>query len=122
MVYENPAALALCIFREEDALCLKLKQSGRDSQPDLLGCVAGCKNCARTDEHLEGLVLKAAGQRSQAALSPLPMAQSLRAEADENDRMVIEFRLTRRTAGRPAQAASDDDAQGGENGAASNEC
>lgn len=96
-VYDNPAAIALCIFYEPNALCHKVRQSGKDSGPDLLGCVSGCKNCARTDEQLELVMQRSRGMREEANISPLPMALSMRAKADQQEHMVSEFRKRRET-------------------------
>lgn len=103
-VFDNPAAIALCVFFEPNALCHKLRQTGKDTRPDLLGCVAGCQNCARTDEQLELVMQKAKGMREEADISPLPMAQSMRAEADRQERMVSEFREQRETFGNDSDA------------------
>lgn len=96
-VFDNPAAIALCVFFEPSALCHKLRQSGKDTRPDLLGCVAGCQNCARTDEQLEVVRRRAKGMREEANISPLPMALSMRAEADQQEQMISEFRAQRET-------------------------
>jgi hypothetical protein len=98
-VFDNPAAIALCVFCEPNALCHKMRQSGKDTRPDLLGCVDGCKNCARTDEQLERLARKADGMREEAKISPLPMALSMLAEAEKQDRIVSGFREQRKTLG-----------------------
>lgn len=90
-VYDNPAAIALCYYEEQGALCQKLKQTGKDTQPDLLGCVDGCHNCARTDGHLAGLRRQTQGLRDQAALAPKPLAQSMLARAHRNEKIVAEF-------------------------------
>lgn len=97
LVYENPAAIALCFYDESKALCQKLKQAKRDARPDLLDCVPGCLNCARTDEHLMKLTRQSGALRDQAALVPLPMAQSMLAEAERKERIVSEFNSTRIT-------------------------
>jgi hypothetical protein len=97
LVYENPAAMALCVYNERNALCNKLKQTEKDNQPDLLGCVDGCLNSARTDGHLELLKRKTDGLRKQAELSPLPMALSMQALADRNDRIMNDFSSNRLT-------------------------
>ena len=77
VVYDNPAAIALCVFNEATALCKVLTQTEKDTQPDLIGCVEGCPNCARTDDHLDALTLQAHTLREQAELVPIPMAQSM---------------------------------------------
>jgi hypothetical protein len=98
-VYDNPAALALCIYDEQNALCQKLRSSGKDTQPDLLGCIDGCLNSARRDDQVEGLKIQARALRNQAQLVPLPMAQSMAAQAQRNDRVVEEIESTRITLG-----------------------
>lgn len=94
-IYENPAAMALCVYNESTALCQKLRQSGKDTQPDLLGCVDGCPNTARTDEHIETVNRQTSALRYQAELVPLPLAQSMLARAERNDAIVKEFDVTR---------------------------
>ncbi|WP_144406367.1 hypothetical protein [Arthrobacter sp. SPG23] len=87
LIYENPGAVALCVFDETRALCHKLKQSDRDDRPDLLGCVDGCHNCARTPEHNRILLADAENFQRQAKLSPLPLAQAFIARAERNLRV-----------------------------------
>lgn len=94
LVYDNPAALALCVFAEEKALCRKLRDSARDTRPDLLGCIDGCPNCARTDDHLTRIGENATILKAQAEFVPLPMAQSMLAEAERLEHMVSDFRAT----------------------------
>ncbi|MCH8562446.1 hypothetical protein LTI14_04310 [Nesterenkonia sp. YGD6] len=88
LVYDNPAALALCIFDETKALCQKVQL--KNVEPNLLGCIDGCPNCARTDEHLTELSQQAKRLEAEAELAPLPMAQSLRARAARNQKIVEE--------------------------------
>lgn len=95
MVYDNPAAVALCVFVEEKALCRKLRDTAKDTRPDLLGCVEGCPNCARTDDHLRRLSRNASALQAQAEFVPLPMAQSMLAEADRLEQVVTDFSATR---------------------------
>ncbi|WP_323958892.1 hypothetical protein GC088_10060 [Arthrobacter sp. JZ12] len=94
-VYDNPAAIALCIYREDRALCAKFKDAGKDTQPDLLNCVDGCKNVARTEKHLTRLGSDSIQLQKQAELAPAPMAQSLLAKARRNDLIVAEAIATR---------------------------
>jgi hypothetical protein len=98
-VYDNPAAIALCVYNEATALCTKRRLAGKDTNPDLLGCVDGCPNCARTDGHVVRLTLQARSLRDQAAMAPLPMAQSMLERAERNDRIVADFDATRMTVG-----------------------
>ena len=97
MVYDNPASIALCVYREDSALCQKLSQAGKDTRPDLLGCVEGCRNIARTDDHLEELRRQARSLRDQAEVAPVPIAQSMRAQADRRERIVRDSGATRIT-------------------------
>lgn len=96
-VYDNPAAIALCIYNESTALCQKIKQAAKDTGPDLLGCLDGCPNCVRTDDHLVHLTLQTCALRDQAEIVPLPMAQSLLFQADRNERIIRDFDATRIT-------------------------
>ena len=96
-IYDNPGAMALCIFAEETALCKKLDRSKRDVRPDLSQCVEGCGNCARTDAQLDELKDHAAALRRNALLSPVPMAQSLSAQAERFEQTINDFERTRLT-------------------------
>ncbi|MFD1848010.1 hypothetical protein ACFSFX_15570 [Arthrobacter flavus] len=94
-VYENPAAIALCIFDESKALCRKLEEGGKDTRPDLLTCVDSCSNIARTDDHIASITHQMDKLRAEAKLAPLPMAQSMLAQADRNERIVASFGASR---------------------------
>jgi hypothetical protein len=100
VVYDNPSALTLCAFQESMALCLpngpSVKNPAmREDRPNLLGCVAGCKCRARTDEQIETLEQQSKTLREQAVISPQPLAQSMIAEAEDRQRQVDEFRAHR---------------------------
>lgn len=95
LIYDNPAAIALCIFHEPDALCRKVASSGKAAQPSLLDCVDGCRNCARTDGQLRNLERDATTCRANATLSPLPLAQAFLDRANRNLLTVQQFRSQR---------------------------
>jgi hypothetical protein len=95
VVYENPAALALCVYDEENALCHKIKLANRNDQPNLLECIDGCRNSARTEKHIDALTSEAEVLRVQATLSPLPLAQAFIAEAERKLRIVEEHERNR---------------------------
>ena len=95
LIYDNPAAVALCVFDERRALCHKIKLAGKDNQPSLLECVDGCQNCARTDGQLQELESEAAALQANAALSPLPLAQAFLARSERNLLIVSQHRSTR---------------------------
>jgi hypothetical protein len=76
-IYDNPAALALCVFDERQALCKKIEATGAKPKPDLLGCLPTCKNIARTATHVQQVEQEISRLELQAQLSPKPMAQSL---------------------------------------------
>jgi len=86
-VYDNPAAIALCVYDEGRALCRKLETAGRQ-EPNLLECIDGCRNVARTDTHLAELDAQALALRRRADLAPLPLAQSLIARAQRNEQII----------------------------------
>lgn len=95
LVYDNPAAVALCVYDERRALCHKIKLAGKDNQPSLLECVDGCLNCARTDGQLQELESEAAAMQANAALSPLPLAQAFLARSERNLLVVSQHRSNR---------------------------
>jgi hypothetical protein len=103
LIYESEASLTLCVYREETALCRKFEQSGKNSAPDLLGCVDGCPNAARTDEHLEALKLQAGAFRKQAETEPIPIAQALVVRARRNEDIISECSKTRLASSAPVQ-------------------
>lgn len=97
VMYDNPSAVALCLYSEKTALCHRVSRVGGPGGPDLLNCVDGCPNCGRTDAHLMTLDSQAAALRNNAAVAPRPMAQSLNAEADRREKLSEQFRKTRIT-------------------------
>lgn len=86
-VYDNPAAIALCVYDDARALCRRLETAGHP-EPNLLECIDGCHNVARTEEHLSELGAQALALRQSAALAPAPLAQSLIARAQRNERII----------------------------------
>lgn len=91
VIYDNPAALALCVWDETRALCRK-RELGSSSAPSLPSCVDGCPNIARTDAHIEKLDAESLMLRTSAAMSPKPIAQSLVARAERNEKIVANAR------------------------------
>ena len=92
VIFDNPEAVAICVWDEPQALCVKKQQLDGNLAPNLPGCVDKCPNCARTDEHLDLLEDEAASLRANAAISPQPIAQSMLARADRNEQIVLEGR------------------------------
>jgi hypothetical protein len=90
-IYDNPAAIALCVYDKKKALCETIAVTGKNLSPDLLGCVDGCPNCARTDDHLDALRARATELRKAAVAQPIPMAQSMIARAEHDERLADEF-------------------------------
>ncbi|MGW4651817.1 integrase [Kitasatospora sp. NPDC004289] len=90
VLYDNPNALLLCLYRRDRALCAKDDQ--RDT-PSLDQCVPGCGNTVRTDQHATHLRERADQLDRKAARSPGPLADRwyatatrLRERADDHDR------------------------------------
>lgn len=110
LIYDNPAAVALCVYDERRALCHKIKLAGKDSQPSLLECVDGCLNCARTDGQLQKLESEAAAFQTNATLSPLPLAQAFLARSERNLLIVSQHRSNRicRDNSAPPESVSDE--------------
>lgn len=110
LIYDNPAAVALCVYDERRALCHKIKLAGKDDQPSLLECVDGCLNCARTEGQLQELESEAASLQANAALSPLPLAQAFLARSERNLLIVSQHRSTRicRNSIAPQESASNE--------------
>lgn len=102
VIYDNPSALALCVYDESSALCEKRKLAGKDTAPTLLECVEGCPCIARTEAHLATLRRDAELLRAQAELVPRPMSLSMLARADRHDRIVEESEHMR-ISGQPSQ-------------------
>ena len=109
LIYDNPAAVALCVYDERRALCHKIKLAGKDHQPSLLECVDGCLNCARTDDQLQELESEAAALQANAVLSPLPLAQAFLARSERNLLIVSQHRSTRICRGKTAAPESGSD-------------
>ncbi|MFD9562163.1 integrase [Streptomyces sp. NPDC059994] len=91
VLYDNPHALLLCLYKRDRALCAKDGQ--RSDAPSLDQCVPGCGNTVRTDQHATWLRQRADDLDRRAAHVPGPLAERrhatasrLRALADEHDR------------------------------------
>ncbi|WP_234365017.1 hypothetical protein [Streptomyces sp. RTd22] len=90
VLYDNPRALLLCLFRSDRAPC---QEDGRLSEPILDRCVPDCGNIVRTDRHAVGLRERAKELEIEASHVPGPLAQrglaaaqKLREQADEHER------------------------------------
>lgn len=94
-IYENPHAVALCVYYAPTGLCGKKGSERITSGPALSNCVDGCPNCARTDSHLDQLRSEATTLRAQAQISPKPLAQSMVAEAVWREGLASRFAETR---------------------------
>lgn len=80
VLYDNPHALLLCLYKEDRALCAR---DGARDAPTLDRCVPGCGNTVRTDEHAVHLRAKADFLDKQAVHTPQPVGDRLRANADK---------------------------------------
>ncbi|MFI1522811.1 integrase [Kitasatospora cineracea] len=78
VLYDNPHALLLCLYRHDNALCAR--DDVRDV-PSLDRCVPGCGNMLRTDRHAGQLRTRAEQLDRQALAVPDPIAGRLRAGA-----------------------------------------
>ncbi len=95
-IYDNRAALSLCVFDPDRALCERLPQPGSSAtDPNLLGCRFGCTNRAMTDAHANLVAEEAHHLRQQAQVSPIPMRNRLNTAADEADERVAQHWATR---------------------------
>ncbi|KUO20888.1 hypothetical protein AQJ91_13015 [Streptomyces dysideae] len=78
VLYDNPHALLLCLYKRDRALCAK--GEAREA-PTLDQCVAGCGNIVRTDHHAAQLREHADILDKKAAHTPQPVGDRLRANA-----------------------------------------
>lgn len=78
VLYDNPHALLLCLYKRDRALCAK--GEAREA-PTLDQCVAGCGNIVRTDHHAAQLRERADILGKKAAHTPQPVGDRLRANA-----------------------------------------
>ncbi|WP_230100326.1 hypothetical protein [Microbacterium sp. Bi98] len=92
VLYDNPGAIAICAFKAETAKCVNEDPKPAPRRPNLPGCQELCPNLARTGSHLLQITDQAEGFRAAAAISPLPIAQSLSAHAEELELLVEETR------------------------------
>lgn len=95
VLYDNPAAVALCAYRPATALCNRDRTG--NSHPNMTNCAAACPNLVRTDTHLDLIGRTADSLRSGAAISPKPIAQSMLERAATLDGLVSEFSRSRTT-------------------------
>ncbi|ATW50848.1 integrase [Streptomyces peucetius] len=94
VLYDNPHALLLCLYKQDRALCAR---DGIKDAPTLDACVPGCGNTVRTDEHAVQLRSKADFLDKQAAHTPQPVGNRLRANADKLRSFADEHDRTRIT-------------------------
>ncbi|KQQ94568.1 hypothetical protein ASF62_10895 [Leifsonia sp. Leaf325] len=99
-IYDNESSVTLCAYDPPSALCHRRSPDSknralRGDRPNLLACVVGCKCRARTDSQLDELAQQARSLRAQADVSPMPMAQSLIAEAEVREIQVADFTASR---------------------------
>ncbi|MCK2032211.1 hypothetical protein [Microbacterium sp. KSW4-4] len=97
VLYDNPAAVALCAYRAATARCTNQSAKGK-ARPDLGRCDARCANLVRTEAQLMTISSRAEVLRANAALSPTPLARSMVAGADELDELVTTARMSARAA------------------------
>ncbi|GGZ40697.1 hypothetical protein [Streptomyces poonensis] len=96
MLYDNPHALLICLYKHDRALCQR--DGAVDDAPTLDRGVPSCSNALRTDQQAALLREKAAHIDKRAALHPKPMGDRLRANADKLRAFADEhdqFRFTR---------------------------
>ncbi|MER5783980.1 integrase [Streptomyces mobaraensis] len=100
VIFDNPQALLLCHYKREQALC---HRDGIKDTPSLDHCVPGCGNIVRTDQHAADLRHRADVLDRQAAHTPKPIGDRLRANAarlrefaDTHDRTRITLQETGR--------------------------
>ncbi|MQA35929.1 hypothetical protein [Modestobacter roseus] len=94
-VFDNPKAFALCINDPEKAVCLRGKPKG---PPRLMNCVgSSCANLVRTDSTVTEMADEAKRLRTEAAVSPTPLADRLEGVADDFEKEVQAHINTRRT-------------------------
>lgn len=92
VLYDNPGAIAICAFKSETAKCINEAPKPAPPRPNLPGCQEICPNLVRTGSQLVQITSRAEGFRAAAAISPLPIAQSLEAHAEELELLVEETR------------------------------
>ncbi|MCO1575533.1 integrase [Crossiella sp. SN42] len=80
VLYENPHALLLCLYKRDRALCAKGEPR---NAPTLDRCVPGCGNIVRTDQHANRLRERADALDKRAAHVPQPIGDRLRANAGQ---------------------------------------
>ena len=78
MIYDNPHALVLCRYKPDRALCNRDRPA---DTPSLEACVPSCGNIARTDGQAAQLRARADLLDQQAAHTPKPVGDRLRANA-----------------------------------------
>lgn len=78
VIFDNPQALLLCHYKRDQALC---HRDGIKDTPSLDHCVPGCGNIFRTDQHAADLRHRAKVLDRQAAHTPQPVGDRLRANA-----------------------------------------
>ncbi|MCX5317639.1 integrase [Streptomyces sp. NBC_00154] len=94
VIYENPHALLLCLYKQDRALCAR---DGIKDAPTLDACVPGCGNAVRTDQHAAQLRLRANTLDVRAAHAPQPVGDRLRANANKLRSFATEHDRTRIT-------------------------
>ncbi|MEU3314465.1 integrase [Streptomyces sp. NPDC006662] len=78
VIFDNPQALLLCHYKRDQALC---HRDGIKDTPSLDHCVPSCGNIVRTDQHAADLRHRAEVLDRQAAHTPQPVGDRLRANA-----------------------------------------
>ncbi|MEZ0070632.1 hypothetical protein ABIA32_006685 [Streptacidiphilus sp. MAP12-20] len=78
VLFDNPHALLLCLYRRDRALCRGDEQL---TAPVLDRCVPGCGNIVRTDQQAADLRQRAEHMERKAALLPEPIGERLRTNA-----------------------------------------
>lgn len=79
VLYDNPKAFLLCLYRTDKALC---RRAETDAAPSLLDCKPGCGNAVRTDTHATRMRARADELDHQSDHVPGPMAKRLHLNAD----------------------------------------
>ncbi|WP_138946756.1 hypothetical protein [Plantibacter sp. M259] len=97
VLYDNPAAIALCAYRATTALCHRESDTSPSATPQLGRCHPRCANIVHTEGHLLQIAGLADSLRANAAISPLPLAQSMVANAEDLDDVVAKARQAKAT-------------------------
>jgi hypothetical protein len=95
VLFDNPNALLICVFKHDTALCVPDPDA---NAPRQYACQPGCGNAIRTDTNAGGLRTKADHRDVQADHSPGPLGTRLRRDAARLRALADAHHATARTA------------------------